>query len=50
MDANYGYGDAPAGFAGSNTYLGVLFKVGTCADESVAQKAGRSGLQVTSNK
>jgi hypothetical protein len=50
MDANYGYGDAPAGFAGSNTYLGVLFKVGTCADESVAQKAVRSGLQVTSNK
>jgi Periplasmic copper-binding protein (NosD) len=30
MDANYGYGDAPAGFAGSNTYLGVLFEVGTC--------------------
>ena len=30
MDANYGYGDAPAGFAGSNTYLGVLFEVATC--------------------
>jgi hypothetical protein len=27
MDANYGYGDAPAGFAGSNNYLGVLSKI-----------------------
>jgi Periplasmic copper-binding protein (NosD) len=30
MDASYGYGDAPAGFAGSNTYLGVLFEIATC--------------------
>jgi hypothetical protein len=30
MDANYGYGDAPAGFAGSNTYVGVLFEIGKC--------------------
>ncbi len=30
MDADYGYGDAPAGFAGSNTYLGVLFEIATC--------------------
>lgn len=29
MDADYGYGDAPAGFGGDNNYLGVLFKTST---------------------
>jgi parallel beta-helix repeat protein len=39
MDMDYGYGNAPAGFAGSDTYLGVLFKVGTCTGGSVPSKA-----------
>lgn len=30
MDADYGYGDVPAGFAASGTYLGVLFEIGKC--------------------
>jgi len=31
MDADYGYGDVPAGFGGGdNNYLGVLFKTSTC--------------------
>ena len=39
MDMDYGYGDAPAGFAGTDTYLSVLFKVGTCTGGSVPSKA-----------
>jgi parallel beta-helix repeat protein len=35
MDLYYGYGDAPAGFAGSNTYLSVPSKVSTCTNPSV---------------
>jgi parallel beta-helix repeat protein len=42
MDMDYGYGDAPAGFAGSDTYLGVLFKIGTCSGGS-ASKASAAG-------
>jgi parallel beta-helix repeat protein len=40
MDMDYGYADAPAGFAGSDTYLSVLFKIGTCSSGSVPSKAG----------
>jgi hypothetical protein len=37
MDAYYGYGDAPAGFGGSNnTYLSVVSKVATCSGSSSA--------------
>jgi parallel beta-helix repeat protein len=41
MDASLGYGDAPAGFAGSNTYLGLYTEVGTstCTSDSVSSKA-----------
>ena len=41
MDSNYGYGDAPAGFAGSNTYLGVLDKIDltSCTSSSVSSKS-----------
>jgi len=41
MDSNYGYGDAPAGFAGSNTYLGVLAKVDltSCASGNVSKSS-----------
>ena len=41
MDAFDGYGDAPAGFSGSNTYVGLFFDVdhGTCASGSVSGKA-----------
>jgi hypothetical protein len=31
MDSYYGYGDAPAGFSGSNTYVGVVSDVATCS-------------------
>jgi len=42
MDAFDGYGNAPAGFTGGNTYVGLFFDVdnGTCAGASVAGKAG----------
>jgi hypothetical protein len=41
MDAFDGYEDAPAGFTGSNTYVGLFFDVdnGTCAGGSVSGKA-----------
>jgi hypothetical protein len=41
MDSFDGYGDAPAGFTGSNTYVGLFFDVdnGTCAGGSVSGKA-----------
>jgi hypothetical protein len=41
MDSFDGYGDAPAGFTGSNTYVGLFFDVdnGTCAGGSVSSKA-----------
>lgn len=39
MDSYYGYGDAPAGFGGSNTYLGVISDVATCASGAVSKKA-----------
>jgi hypothetical protein len=41
MDAFDGYGDAPVGFAGSNTYVGLFFNVdnGTCAGGNVSRKA-----------
>ena len=41
MDSFDGYGDAPSGFAGSNTYVGLFFDVdnGTCAGGSVSGKA-----------
>jgi Periplasmic copper-binding protein (NosD) len=39
MDLYYGYGDAPAGFAGSNTYLSVPVEVSTCTSPSVRTQA-----------
>jgi parallel beta-helix repeat protein len=39
IDAFAGYGDAPAGFAGSNTYVGLFSDVATCASDSVSRKA-----------
>jgi parallel beta-helix repeat protein len=41
MDAFDGYEDAPAGFTGSNTYVGLFFDVdnGACAGGSVSGKA-----------
>jgi hypothetical protein len=39
MDSYSGYGDAPAGFSGSNTYLGVISDVTPCTSESVSRKA-----------
>jgi hypothetical protein len=39
MDLNYGYGDAPAGFGGSNTYVGVVSDVATCTSDNVSKKA-----------
>jgi parallel beta-helix repeat protein len=39
IDAFAGYGDAPAGFAGSNTYVGLFSDIATCASDSVSRKA-----------
>ncbi len=38
VDANLGYGDAPAGFTGSNTYIGVVTDVGNCINDAVSSK------------
>jgi hypothetical protein len=40
MDSFDGYGDAPAGFTGSNTYVGLFFDVdnGSCTGGSVSGK------------
>jgi len=42
MDAFDGYGNAPAGFAGSNTFVGLFSNVdnGTCAGPNVSGKPG----------
>ena len=41
MDSFDGYGDAPVGFSGSNTFLGLFFNVdnGSCASGGVSGKA-----------
>jgi hypothetical protein len=39
MDSLYGYGDAPPGFTGTNTYAGVVTPVQTCASDVPSQKA-----------
>jgi Periplasmic copper-binding protein (NosD) len=39
MDAWFGYAGAPAGFAGSNTYVGLWTDVGTCTSPSVRSQA-----------
>ena len=39
IDAFAGYGDAPAGFAGSNTYVGVVTDVNPCTTDDVSKKA-----------
>jgi hypothetical protein len=46
MDSNYGYGDAPAGLAGSNTYLGVLAKIDltSCASGNVSKSSAAARL------
>jgi len=41
----YGYGDAPAGFAGSNTYAGVVSTVGACTSSSATSKAVAAARQ-----
>jgi len=48
MDSNYGYGDAPAGFAGSNTYLGVLSKIDltSCASSNVPKSSAAARLKL----
>jgi hypothetical protein len=47
MDAYYGYANAPAGFAGSNTYLGVVSEVATCTSPSVtSQRSAAARLKV----
>jgi len=38
VDAWEGYGDAPAGFGGSNTYLGVALDVVSCSTNGAASK------------
>jgi len=45
MDSNYGYGDAPAEFAGSNTYLGVLSKIDltSCPGGNVSKSSAAVG-------
>jgi hypothetical protein len=39
MDLYYGYGDAPAGFTGSNTYLSVPVEVSTCTTPTARTQA-----------
>jgi parallel beta-helix repeat protein len=47
MDSFEGYGDAPAGFTGSNTYVGLFFDVATCSSDSVSSKASAAtGLRL----
>jgi Periplasmic copper-binding protein (NosD) len=38
MDSDTGYGYAPAGFAGSNTYAGVYTPIATCTSESASAR------------
>jgi hypothetical protein len=39
MDAFDGYNDAPSGFSGSNTYVGLFFNVNPCSSDAVSRKA-----------
>lgn len=39
MDMSEGYGNAPSGFAGSDTYLSVFSKIATCSSGSIPSKA-----------
>jgi parallel beta-helix repeat protein len=41
MDSNYGYGNAPAGFSGSNTYFGVFSEIdlASCTNASISSKS-----------
>jgi parallel beta-helix repeat protein len=41
MDSYYGYGDAPAGFSGSNTYVGINYEVSTCASDGPSKASAR---------
>ncbi len=46
MDSNYGYGNAPAGFSGSNTYFGVFSEIDltSCANASVSHESSAAVL------
>jgi parallel beta-helix repeat protein len=46
MDSNYGYGDAPAGFSGSNTYFGVFSEIDltSCANGSISSESSAAVL------
>jgi hypothetical protein len=47
LDSFEGYGDAPAGFTGGNTYVGLFFDVATCDSASVFSKASpAAGLKL----
>jgi parallel beta-helix repeat protein len=41
MDSNYGYGNAPAGFSGSNTYFGVFSEIdlASCTNANISSKS-----------
>jgi hypothetical protein len=39
MDSYYGYGSAPVGFAGSNTYAGVNTEIETCTSTNTKKEA-----------
>jgi hypothetical protein len=39
LDLKYGYGNTLAGFAGSNTYVGVVTDVNPCTTDDVSKKA-----------
>ena len=41
----YGYGDAPSGFGGSNTYAGVVSAVGACITNSATNEAVAAARQ-----
>ena len=46
MDSNYGYGNAPAGFSGSNSYFGVFSEIDltSCANASIPSKSSAAVL------
>jgi len=46
MDSSYGYGNAPAGFSGSNTYFGVISEIdlASCTNGSTSSEASAAVL------
>ena len=45
MDAWFGYADAPAGYAGSNTYMGLYTAVGTCSSKPNVRSQANAALR-----